>query len=107
MTTIKILQDGLAWDEKTYNDVFMGSTAAHKHFEHAFVHASKAVGRLAAIIDDGDHKNCRNYPRGEVRKFLADLVICALRMANKTPGGKVDLQEAVLARIEEKMEKKP
>jgi hypothetical protein len=40
--------------------------------------------------------------RTEYGKYVADLVVCALRAANTFPGGVLDLQKAVVDRIETK-----
>ena len=40
--------------------------------------------------------------RSDQEKYVADLVICALRIANTFPGGVIDLQKAVQDRIEGK-----
>jgi hypothetical protein len=40
--------------------------------------------------------------RESAEKYLADLVICAIRMASVAPGGPIDLERAVIRRIESK-----
>lgn len=109
-------------------------------YDHALMHAAKAVGRLADMGADRDDEFQRyqdqlnaeldayeatlpksDEPRGargtppasnvtpprfadrdEVAKFAADLVVCALKIAQACPSGKFDLESAVIARVREK-----
>ena len=64
---------------------------------HALVHLVKAIGKLAAAINDAEHER-RTVRRDEVEKYLADLVICASRFAD----GVVDLNAACETRLAEK-----
>lgn len=67
---------------------------------HALVHMTKALGKIASAINDAEHDNRAPY-RIEVDKYLADLVICAAMFA----GGVVDLEEACVSRLAEKFPK--
>jgi hypothetical protein len=98
-------------------------------FQHALFHAAKAVGNLAGLVDDADHLLARRSspvepgdfdpaihnaaaeaaafaaafdPGGEGRKFVADLVAIALKLASEYPGGAFDLERAVVDRMREK-----
>lgn len=73
----------------------------HKDFGHALTHVHKAGGKLAAMVDDMDHSvdAAEALDAEAVGNMLADLVICALRMANTAPGGNIDLQRAVVRRL--------
>lgn len=73
----------------------------HKDFAHALLHIQKAAGKLAAVVDDAEHGGSEFKPE-EVDSYVADLVICALRMANTCPGRVIDLEAAVIERIEKK-----
>lgn len=64
---------------------------------HALVHMTKALGKLASALNDAEHEH-RTIQSGEIDKYLADLVICAARFANDT----VDLSEACASRLDEK-----
>lgn len=99
MKTIRQIQETLPWSI-AYSEAFQASPLHYKDFQHALVHVVKAAGKLAAMIDDHDHGRVVEDPN--VPKYLADLVICSIRMANVAPGGKIDLQEAVEARISQK-----
>lgn len=100
-----------------------GSTMRHLDFTHALLHVVKATGKLAAMSENADHNrkaggdptlcqkaDCRashamaptNFPREDSEKYLADLVICAMRMTSVRPGGSFDLWDAVLRRIDSK-----
>jgi hypothetical protein len=87
-------------------------------FEHALTHAMKALGGLAGVVDDADHARAndagfgpeeiaaasRYYPPPSpaVKKRIADLVICATKMAQRYPGGAFDLEAEVVDRVREK-----
>jgi hypothetical protein len=65
----------------------------------------KASGKLAAIIDDAEHGGydwADPAKRADVEKYVADMVICALRMANTCPDGVIDLQRAIDERMTSK-----
>ncbi len=99
--TIRNIQKQLPWTIK-YSRDFRANPQSHKDFSHALIHTIKASGKISATIDDLDHRRecVENYP-----KFIADLVICAMRMANTAPEP-FDLQEAVIERLESKNEVK-
>jgi len=102
--TIRQLQTGLPWTGHYHRD-FRSTPMTHKDFAHALLHVHKAGGKLAAIVNEAEHGGvdfAAVEVRDEIAKFLADLVICSLRMANTCPEGVVDLQQAVEHRIEAK-----
>lgn len=100
--TIRQLQENLPWTIHYARD-FRDSPLRHKDFQHAGIHVMKALGKIAAMINDAEHAGT---DWDECSKYLADLVICAMRMANTIPGDKIDLQRAVISRIETKNEVK-
>ena len=87
-------------------------------FGHAVTHGLKALGKLAGMVDDIDHavKTCRvrgtdterivefdACPSSDlVARYAADLVVCALKMAQTCPSGVFDLEAAVVSRVREK-----
>lgn len=102
--SLRFLQTNLPWSVR-YSQDFRSSPATHKDFAHALHHVSKAAGQLHALCDDMDHdRQVADDPtlRARHAKYVADLVICALRLANTCPGGVIDLQRAVEERIESK-----
>ena len=102
--TIRELQTSLPWTIR-YSRDFRSSPQTHKDFAHALHHVSKAAGKLHALADDMDHdREIADDPtlRQRNAKYIADLVVCALRCANTFPGGIVDLQKTVEERIFEK-----
>lgn len=106
--TIREFQTKLPWTIR-YSQDFRSSPATHKDFAHALHHVSKAAGKLHGLADDMDHdREIANDPtlRERYGKYVADFVVCALRMANTFPGGVLDLQTAVHERIESKNEAK-
>lgn len=95
----------LLWTGERYSREFLESAVVHKDFNHALLHVAKATGKLAAITEELDHdpQFASRFSRRDGRKFVADLIICAVRMANTMPGGEIDVTEAVIERIKEKM----
>ncbi len=99
--TIRELQSSLPWTAHYHRD-FRSSPQTHKDFAHALLHIHKAGGKLAAIIDEAEHGGfdwANLDKRAEVEKYVADMVICALRMATTCPDGQIDLQGAVERRL--------
>lgn len=104
MADLKEIQLTLPWSTH-YSREFKASPIPHKDFTHALVHIGKAAGKLFGLVDDMDHRrevSDRPDLRQEYEKYLADLVICALRMANTFPGGVIDLERATLKRLRDK-----
>lgn len=100
MTTLKEIQDRLPWG-KLYSVEFRKLEHNYKDFQHALMHVFKAAGKLAGMVDDADHGDTF-FPKEDVEKYLADVVICAIRAASVNPTGAFDIGEAVLRRIEAK-----
>jgi len=100
MKTLKDLQADAAWGSQTYSEAFNADRRPHRDMAHAVQHIHKAGGKLAAALDDLDHGESTD--RSAVERALADTVICALRAANQWPGGAIDLQAAVEARMASK-----
>lgn len=102
--SLRELQVNLPWTIR-YSRDFRASPVPHKDFAHALHHVSKAAGRLHELADDCDHDrdvaDAKDL-RERYARYVADLVVCALRIANTFPGGVVDLEAAVVARIEDK-----
>ena len=93
------LQKQLPWTVK-YSGDFRANPQSHKDFAHALLHVTKASGKIASLIDDYDHRRESEMPHIKLEGYIADLVICALRMANTFPGSSIDLQTAVECRLE-------
>ncbi len=98
--TLKDLQVNLPWTVHYHHD-FRASPISHKDFAHALLHVFKAAGKLAAVVNDAEHGGSEFRP-DDVDQYVADMVVCALRMANTCPGRVIDLEEALLRRIETK-----
>lgn len=99
--TIRKLQSSLPWTAHYHRD-FRATPMTHKDFAHGLLHIHKAGGKLATIIDQAEHGGFEwdvENERKEVAKYLADFVICAMRMANTCPDGVIDLQTAVEERL--------
>jgi hypothetical protein len=98
--TLRDLQTCLPWTVHYHHD-FRASPMMHKDFGHALLHVTKACGKIAAVVNDAEHGGSA-FKQAEIDRYIADLVVCALRMANTCPGRTIDLQRAVIDRIEEK-----
>jgi hypothetical protein len=98
--TIRELQTQLPWTVHYHHD-FRSSPMSHKDFGHALLHVQKAAGKLATVVNDAEHGGSDFKPE-DVDRYIADLVVCALRMANTCPGRTIDLQRVVEDRIENK-----
>lgn len=87
-----------------YSDEFNDNRQRHKHFAHALTHAMKSMGELAAFVERLDHQNMIPPQMAvDVAESLADLVICATRMAEVVGFMKpIDLARAVKERLESK-----
>jgi hypothetical protein len=96
--TLREIQARLPWTVHYHHD-FRANPMTHKDFAHALLHVNKAVGKIAAIINDAEHEGS-NFLPDEVDRYVADLVVCALRMATTCPGHQIDLQKEVVNRIE-------
>lgn len=94
---LRALQRMLPWT-LTYHRDFQASPVEHKDFGHALVHVLKAAGKLASLVDDAEHGGCSFAPE-QTDRYIADLVISALRLANTVPGRTVDLEDVVIDRI--------
>src|SRR5574338_372955 len=102
--TIRELQTNLPWTIHYHRD-FRSSPMSHKDFGHALLHVTKACGKIASVINDAEHGGSE-FKSEEIDNYIADLVICALRMANTCPGRIIDLQTTVQKRIEDKNQMK-
>jgi hypothetical protein len=76
----------------------------HRPLTHDLLHVTKAVGILASIAEWADHGSIRTerVDQAEFEGRIADLVMCALHMANNPPEGydQFELQRAVIERVE-------
>lgn len=110
--TLRALQEQLPWLSK-YSADFEADPRPHKHFSHALHHVTKAAGHLTELEDALDHgarfarldvdgRGTETAASRDFGKFVADLVILAVRLAKEFPGGEIDLERAVADRIAEK-----
>jgi hypothetical protein len=92
------------WTDEQYSPEFKCSPSSYKHFDHALKHVQKAAQELVNFVEEADHDGAiGTFPLEEVRKYLADIVISAARLANVAPEGEVDLEKAVIDRVHRKM----
>lgn len=96
---LRELQEKLPWTVH-YNRKFRASEVAHKDFQHALIHVIKASGKISSVINDAEHGG-HDFNHESIAPYVADLVVCALRMANTSPKP-FDLESAVIERIEKK-----
>lgn len=104
MGNVQRLQDGLKklWTSELYSEQFKKSPLTYKDFDHALKHVLKAGVRLLEMVEEADHGGS-HFEIPAVEKYVADLVICAARLANVAPHGALDLEKIVFDRIERKM----
>lgn len=106
MGNLKRLQEGLKklWTDERYSEQFRASTSPCKDFDHALKHIRKAAQELENMTEEADHSGASGvFDAPAVRKYVADIVISAVRLANVSPAGPLDVEEAVFQRIERKM----
>lgn len=76
----------------------------HRSLMHDLMHVTKAIGVLASIAEWADHGSIRTQrvDQDEYEGRIADLIMCALHMANNPPEGyaQFDLERAVIERVE-------
>ncbi len=86
-------------------------------FDHVLGHVSKAAGKLHGLVGDADHIE-ESYVDAITRRvafmkaeiangkmasaYIADLIICAAKLAALCPSGSFDLEKAVADRMSEK-----
>lgn len=101
--TLSEIQEELnrTWTLESYSAEFKAGKLPYRDFEHALLHVMKATGKLVAMVEEADHGG-ESFPTIRTANYLADLVICAIRMASKHPYGEIDIESAVMARIREK-----
>jgi hypothetical protein len=104
MGNVQRLQDGLKklWTDELYSEQFRVSPSKYKHFDHALKHVLKASVKLLEMTEEADHGGSF-FEIPAVEKYVADLLICAVRLANVAPNGALNLEKIVFDRIERKM----
>jgi hypothetical protein len=106
---LKLLQEELPklWTDELYSNQFQKSPSKYKDFDHALKHITKTLGKLVEMVEEADHSaaddSTVHFAKEEVEKYVADLVIVAMRLALKSPSGAFNLEKAILDRIEKKM----
>lgn len=97
------IQKHLPWSI-AYTVEFMESQQieGHRNAIHDILHVMKGLGRLAGVCEKIDHGKPMGMSREEFADNLTDLVICALHMATNNPLGYIDLEQAVISKIEQR-----
>lgn len=112
MLTLAELQRAVekGWTSDGYSEQFKTSPSFYKDFDHALKHVRKATQALENITEEMDHGTEINPSRlVDARKYVADIVISAARLANEfppapsSPYGQISLEEIVVRRLEEKI----
>jgi hypothetical protein len=83
-----------------FSNEFMKAKLAHKVFSHQLHHVMRAAGQLASVVDAAEHSGT-TWSAEEVDPYLADLIICVLRMSHAVPGRTIDLEKVLVERIEQ------
>ena len=85
-------------------------------FDHVLGHVHKAAGKLDSLSGDADHIQAGSptevrgtaFAKAEEANgksasvYIADLIICAAKLAALCPSGEIDLEQAVADRMVEK-----
>lgn len=105
---LKILQEELPklWTSDGYSEEFKKRNSPHRDLDHALKHIRKATQAIENLTEEADHSGNMYQDSFPVDKYLADIVISVIRAANVFPGAKIDLEKAILLRIEHKMGKR-
>lgn len=108
MGNLKRIQAGLKklWTGQNYSEEFRKSRSEYKHFDHTLKHIRKAAQELENLTEEADHSGFSSFEPSTVRKYAADIVISGIRLANVSPAGAFDVEDAVFDRIERKMDAK-
>lgn len=99
--SLRELQERLPW-AIPYSQQFRDSQDAegHRHLTHDLLHVYKSLGRIAAMAEKIDHGKEPGMTVDQLAQETADLVICALHIANTNPLGGFSLQGAVLTSLD-------
>ncbi len=103
---LKLLRDRLRelWTNEEYSPEFNAYPALHRDFDHALKHVQKPAQKLQNMCEEADHAwTGMTWSREEIEKYLADIIISAVRAAEKAPCGRIDLEKAIRERIKDKM----
>lgn len=103
---LRFLQQQLRklWTDEHYSEEFKVRKSPYKDFDHALKHIRKAAQELENMTEEVDHSGSLSvFEASSLQKYIADILISAVRLANVTPLGVVDLEGTVLQRIERKM----
>jgi hypothetical protein len=85
-TNLRILQATLPWGAHEYSAAFRARTDPHRDAGHALVHLTKCVGWLVGVATGAVALVAPN-----AAPKLADVAICAARLANTYPGRPIEL----------------
>jgi len=103
------LQDEIErrWGSSEYSPQYNARPDAQRDAHHAALHITKALGKIAGKLDDLDHEQPSDVAPAvldvsAIENAIADIVICATRVASRWPGSKIDIGEAVRRRLEAK-----
>ena len=106
MGDLQKLQEELKklWTDELYSEEFRKRSSSHKDFDHALKHIRKAAQVLENMTEEADHSGSADaFELEPIGKYIADILISTIRLANVAPVGSINLEEAVLKRIERKM----
>lgn len=105
MGNLRLLQEGIEklWTDELYSAEFRASPSRYRDFDHALKHILKSAVKLLEMTEEADHSGVVPGAFDGTQKFLADLVICTVRLALTHPDGAIDLESVVFDRIERKM----
>lgn len=94
------------WTSEGYSEEFRKRYCPQKDLDHALKHIRKATQAIENMTEEADHSGKLSADSFDVGKYLADIIISVVRAANVFPGAKIDLEKAILSRIQHKMGKR-
>ena len=103
--TLRDMQLSQPWNvpySKGFDLASTGRMLPHLHATHAVLHASKSIGKLAAVFEALDHRDFTMRTEEEaqtIQNMAADLVTVALRLANLY---NFDIETVLCERVKEK-----
>lgn len=95
------IQKHLPWT-LPYTTAFQASNngEGHRFLMHDIMHVQKSLGKIAAMAERIDHGKPESGLA--LADNVADLVICALHIANTNPFGRFDLGAIVVKKLEDR-----
>lgn len=102
---LKRLRDALVkvWTLDSYGKTFQKYPVSYRDFDHTLKHVDKARAKLSMMTEEADHFDGMEFDKAEIEKYIADIIISTVRLAEVAPCGPIDIDKAVYKRMVTKM----